>query len=108
MKIALTADPELPVPPVLYGGIERIIDMLARGLVKRGHEVTLFAHSDSQSAGKLVQWRGKNSRNPWHSVQNASSLWSPVRSGQFDLVHSFSRIAYLAPILADRTPKLMS
>lgn len=108
LKIALTADPELPVPPVLYGGIERIIDMLARGLVKRGHEVTLFAHSDSQSGGKLVKWRGKNSRNPWHSVQNASSLWSHVRSGQFDLVHSFSRIAYLAPILADRTPKLMS
>ena len=28
MRIAVTADPEIPVPPVLYGGIERIVDML--------------------------------------------------------------------------------
>ena len=42
MRIALTVDPELPVPPIHYGGIERIVDMLARGLAERGHEVTLF------------------------------------------------------------------
>jgi len=48
MKIAVTADPMLPVPPRLYGGIERIIDMLVRGLVDRRHEVTLFAHEDSE------------------------------------------------------------
>jgi hypothetical protein len=46
MKIAITADPELPVPPLHYGGIERIIDMLVRSLVDRGHDVTLFAHRD--------------------------------------------------------------
>ena len=34
LKIAITADPELPVPPELYGGIERVIDMLIRGLGK--------------------------------------------------------------------------
>jgi hypothetical protein len=28
MKILLTADPELPVPPQLYGGIERIVHVL--------------------------------------------------------------------------------
>ncbi len=108
LKIALTADPELPVPPTLYGGIERIIDMLARGLVRRGHEVTLFAHADSQSAGDLVKWRGKDSRNLWDTVQNAGALWQQVQAGKFDIVHSFSRIAYLAPILANSTPKLMS
>ena len=46
LRIALTADPELPVPPIHYGGIERIVDMLARGLVARGHEVTVFAHPE--------------------------------------------------------------
>ena len=48
MPIAITADPMLPVPPRLYGGIERIIDMLVRGLVDRGHDMTLFAHEDSE------------------------------------------------------------
>lgn len=108
LKIALTADPELPVPPILYGGIERIIDMLARGLVRRGHDVTLFAHADSQSAGELVKWRGKDSRNHWSTVQNATTLWRQVQTGKFDIVHSFSRIAYLTPILPHPTPKLMS
>ena len=32
MKIAITVDPEIPVPPVLYGGIERIVDMLVRSV----------------------------------------------------------------------------
>lgn len=47
LRIALTADPELPVPPRLYGGIERIVDMLGRELTAHGHEVTLFAHRKS-------------------------------------------------------------
>ena len=45
MRIALTVDPGLPVPPIHYGGIERIVDLLARGLVARGHEVTVFAQA---------------------------------------------------------------
>jgi len=36
MKILLTADPDLPVPPKLYGGIERIVDLLATGLQSCG------------------------------------------------------------------------
>jgi hypothetical protein len=31
LRIAITVDPEIPVPPLLYGGIERIVDMLVRG-----------------------------------------------------------------------------
>ena len=34
LRIVLTADPELPVPPRLYGGIERIVDLLAQELVR--------------------------------------------------------------------------
>lgn len=49
MKILLTADPELPVPPRLYGGIERIVDLLATGLQSCGHEVGLVAYPDSTS-----------------------------------------------------------
>ena len=39
MRILLTADPELPVPPKLYGGIERVVASLGAGLLARGHEV---------------------------------------------------------------------
>jgi glycosyltransferase involved in cell wall biosynthesis len=108
VKIALTADPELPVPPELYGGIERIVDMLARGLVARGHEVTLFAHRNSHSAGRLAPWPGRRSTDLGATLVNAATLARAQLETRFDLVHSFSRIAYLLPILPWRVPKLMT
>jgi glycosyltransferase involved in cell wall biosynthesis len=108
MRIALTADPEIPIPPVQYGGIERIIDMLARGLAARGHDVTIFAHPKSATAGNLVPWQGSNSRSRIDTIRNATTLACKVIAGQFDLLHSFSRIAYLSPILPLPIPKLMT
>ena len=108
LSIALTADPELPVPPRTYGGIERIVDMLARGLVERGHEVTVFAHKESQTAGRLVPWPGGSSASPLDTLGNSATLLREVLRGRFDLVHSFSRIAYLGPILPAAIPKLMT
>ena len=108
MRFAITADPELPVPPKLYGGIERIIDLLVRGLVARGHEVTLFAHPESVTAGCLVPWRGRASRSGIDTFRNARTLAQHITGGGFDLVHSFSRIAYLLPLLPLAIPKLMT
>lgn len=108
MRIALTADPELPVPPRHYGGIERIVDMLARGLEARGHEVTVFAHRDSATAGRLAAWPGRSSGSKLDLVQNTARLALEAARGAFDLVHSFSRLAYLTPILPLPIPKLMS
>jgi glycosyltransferase involved in cell wall biosynthesis len=108
LRIALTADPELPVPPRLYGGIERIVDMLARGLDARGHDVTVFAHRDSATAGRLVPWPGLASRAAIDTVRNVSALATRVLAARFDVVHSFSRIAYLTPILPLSIPKLMT
>jgi glycosyltransferase involved in cell wall biosynthesis len=47
MRIGLIAPPWVPVPPTGYGGIEAIIDRLARGLVRTGHEVLLAAPGNS-------------------------------------------------------------
>ena len=47
MRVGLIAPPFLAVPPVLYGGTELVIDVLARGLVEAGHEVRLFTVGDS-------------------------------------------------------------
>ena len=54
MKITVTVDPYIPIPPEHYGGIERVVDFLVRGLLGRGHEVTLFAHPDSRIESALV------------------------------------------------------
>ncbi len=47
MRIALIAPPWTPIPPPLYGGIELVVDQMARGLAAAGHDVTLFATGDS-------------------------------------------------------------
>jgi glycosyltransferase involved in cell wall biosynthesis len=101
LRIALTADPYLPVPPRLYGGIERVIDFLARGLAERGHAVTLFGHPESRTAGTLVPYgapphfgRRQRLTELW---QIGAGLWR--RRNRFDLVHSFGRLAALLPVL---------
>ena len=42
------------VPPALYGGTERIVSYLTEELVRRGHQVTLFASGDSSTRATLV------------------------------------------------------
>lgn len=108
MNILITADPELPVPPRLYGGIERVVDLLAQGLEARGHRVTLVAHRDSQSAGQLVPYPGLSSRAVADVLRNTLTVARAVWTTQPDVVHSFGRVAYLAPLLPWGPPKLMT
>jgi len=108
LRIAITADPELPVPPKLYGGIERIIDMLIRGLVACGHEVTLFAHPESDVPCRLVPYPGDSSLSRADTLRNMLTVARGVVGGGYDVVHSFGRIAYLLPLLPLPIPKLMT
>jgi glycosyltransferase involved in cell wall biosynthesis len=100
MRVLITADPYLPVPPRCYGGIERAIALLVDGLTTRGHEVTLIAHPDS-TAGTIRRPYGKP---PHVGVRArmcelgelASLVWA---NRDADVIHSFGRLAALAPVL---------
>lgn len=54
MKIAQVAPLWESVPPVLYGGTERVVSFITEELVRQGHEVTLFASGDSTTKAKLI------------------------------------------------------
>jgi glycosyltransferase involved in cell wall biosynthesis len=54
MRIAQVAPLAEAVPPKLYGGTERVVSWLTEELVAQGHEVTLFASGDSETAAELV------------------------------------------------------
>jgi hypothetical protein len=43
MRIAQVAPPLQSVPPAGYGGTELVVSLLTEELVRRGHDVTLFA-----------------------------------------------------------------
>lgn len=53
MRIAQVAPLIERVPPPAYGGTELVVSLLTDELVRRGHEVTLFATGDSQTLAKL-------------------------------------------------------
>src|SRR6202042_2829245 len=54
MKIAQIAPLMESVPPRLYGGTERVVSHLCEALVRKGHQVTLFASGDSITSADLV------------------------------------------------------
>ncbi|TAK30001.1 MAG: glycosyltransferase family 4 protein [Chloroflexota bacterium] len=54
MRIAQVAPLSESVPPLLYGGTERVVYYLTQELMRMGHDVTLFASGDSRTAARLV------------------------------------------------------
>jgi glycosyltransferase involved in cell wall biosynthesis len=54
VRILQIAPPWFTVPPVGYGGIERVVASLCDGLVDAGHEVTLLASGGSTSKADVV------------------------------------------------------
>ena len=48
MRIAIIAPPWVPVPAPAYGGTEAVLDQLARGLTRAGHDVLMVCHPESQ------------------------------------------------------------
>jgi glycosyltransferase involved in cell wall biosynthesis len=54
LRIAQLAPLYERIPPKLYGGTERVVSYITEELVRRGHEVTLFASGDAQTKASLV------------------------------------------------------
>ena len=95
MRIAQVAPPYQSVPPAGYGGTERVVSLLTDELVHRGHEVTLFASGDSETAARLIPtvdtalWRQTEVRDPlvfW--TITLGEVYRRAARGEFDIVHS--------------------
>jgi glycosyltransferase involved in cell wall biosynthesis len=109
MRLLLTADPELPVPPALYGGIERVVADLIAGLRARGHEIGLVANPESTAQVEaFYPWPGAVSQRARDTFANARALRRAAKDFRPDVLHSFSRLMYLTPLLPGRLPKIMS
>ncbi|GIH15824.1 glycosyltransferase family 4 protein [Rugosimonospora africana] len=54
MRIGLISTPWTPLPPPAYGGLEAVVDHLARGFAAAGHEVLVAATEDSTCPVPLV------------------------------------------------------
>ncbi len=94
MKIAQISPLWESVPPKLYGGTERIVSYLTEELVRRGHDVTLFASGDSETAARLQAacpralrlLTGPANRDAPLIVMQEQAL--AQEADQFDIIHS--------------------
>ena len=95
MRIAQIASICFSVPPRSHGGTEIAIDLLTRGLVARGHDVTLFASGDSKTTAKLHAVVPRATQDDPGAtsyleremeVRNAAEAYA--LAGQYDVLHS--------------------
>ncbi len=92
MRIAQIAPLCERVPPLAYGGTEMIVSLLTEELVRRGHEVTLFASGDSQTSAHLESSCPESLReaSPKEITVYQGLQLSRVfsQAAEFDLIHS--------------------
>src|SRR5689334_14649441 len=112
MKILLIMDPGIPVPPLDYGGHERLVYMFAKEYHRMGHEVTLLVSEGSVfEEGRVITF-GKTGF-PKKKIEGYKDIirgWTkllPIYK-QFDLIHNFGRLAYLLPIMNKPVKKIMT
>lgn len=98
MKIAILSTPWIAVPPKGYGGIEAVVANLTEGLVKRGHDVLLFATGDSQTCARLAyaytQALGNNlllKQNPYNILRHIHGFMKIVIQEKFDIIHNHNQ-----------------
>jgi glycosyltransferase involved in cell wall biosynthesis len=103
VKIALVAPLYEAVPPVGYGGTERVIAALADELVRRHHDVTLFAAGGSVTTATLVQGSAAALRHsmsrrqleqvaPHLHLRMLADVYRSVAADDFDIVHAHTDV----------------
>lgn len=107
MKIALIVNPLIPVPPEKYGGIERIVFLLIQHLLKKGHDVTLFASEHSKPGCPLNAYHESVNYN-FKDFAKINYLTFKIAFGDFDLVHTFGRMSNIFMLMFCKLPKVVS
>jgi glycosyltransferase involved in cell wall biosynthesis len=109
MRIGMIAPLEMRVPPHGYGGTELVVSLLAEELVRRGHDVTLFASGDSITEAALVPGcerflRGTDRDKGILTMLNVTACFE--RADEFDIIHNHTCFEGLAAAGLVPTPVL--
>ncbi|MFA6588409.1 MAG: glycosyltransferase family 4 protein [Patescibacteria group bacterium] len=118
LRIAQVAPLAERVPPKKYGGTELVIYNLIEGLVKEGHQVTLFARSDSKTSAKLsplyhpdpkaqkrYQTRGYIIPNYWQTLEFGRVF---EHANHFDVIHLHLGSAFFPYTRLIKTPCVLT
>jgi glycosyltransferase involved in cell wall biosynthesis len=109
MKIAQVAPLHEACPPRLYGGTERVVAYLAEGLVRQGHDVTLFASGDSETSARLEPICAKALRldpTVFDPLVYHMIMFNRVaeKAQRFDVVHFHTDYLHFGAMASKRVP----
>ncbi len=102
MRIAQISTPHIPTPPIAYGGSELVASHITEELVRRGHQVTLFATPDSQTSATLVSFPKVNEASSFDQRELVHVANAFRYAGDFDIIHNHCLSA--GPALAQASP----
>ncbi len=94
LRIAQVVSLQESVPPKGKNGLEFMVYYLTEELVKRGHDVTLFAPADSKTNAKLVSVVRYPATKKWNfgwssiDYSMASMVKVSEMAGEFDVIHT--------------------
>lgn len=98
LSIALISSLCQTTPPSTYGGVERVVAIHAAELARRGHRVVVFAATGSAQPGVSTVPFGPVGIWPGRRELLRLTL-ARLRTGRFQIVHSFARSITLMPWL---------
>ena len=94
MKIAVLAKTRLPIAEPFRGGLEAFTHALCAAYIRLGHEVTLYAHLDSDPALNVKGFYGDEHReNEYFEIYETDeylSILEDIKQNDFDIVHNNS------------------
>jgi glycosyltransferase involved in cell wall biosynthesis len=94
MRIAVLSTPVFPVPPKTYGGVETVVHHLVEGLVRRGHDVTLFTTEGSHTKAHLrvlIKPYGFNTPSPERELIYLDYYSRALKEAErHDIIHNHS------------------
>lgn len=114
LRIAQIAPLIERVPPERYGGTERVVYHLTEELVRRGHNVTLFATGDSVTSARLVSLVDKGLRlggrefSCFHCTMSELTRAYKEMAGAFDVMHSHLEYMTFPFAASSRIPTVMT
>lgn len=106
MRVGIVAPPWLPVPPVAYGGTEAVLDTLARGLLRAGHDVCLFTTGDSTcpvpAAWEYARALGVGVPGAAAEIRQVVAAYEALAG--FDVIHDHSLVGPIYAQMVDGPP----
>lgn len=114
LRIAQLVLPWLPLPPPGYAGTERVVYNLTEGLVKKGHDVTLFSVGESKTSAHLEYVFEKALGLQPDVMKTLKSSFYPLihvancfeKQNEFDIIHSHAQFLALPFAAISKTPSV--